>query len=109
MAEAGCPPSRASSPTPRSRPSPNTSPRRQAAPPPRRSTSGCARRPTRQVRALALTMGLYAVLLAGCGSERGAEPPAQPAAVGPDALARAVTPRSLKAHLAALEDVARQN
>jgi Peptidase family M28/PA domain len=64
------------------------------------------------VRGLALTVGLCAVLAAaaGCaGGERDAEAGARPTAVSPDALARAVTPAHLRAHLVALAAIARRN
>lgn len=61
------------------------------------------------MRGLALTVGLSLVLVAGpgcAGAERNAE---RPAAAGPEALARAVTPQRLKAHLVALAAVAKRN
>lgn len=61
------------------------------------------------MRGLALTVGLSLVLVAGpgcAGAERNAE---RPAAAGPEALARAVTPQRVKAHLVALAAVARRN
>jgi hypothetical protein len=64
------------------------------------------------VRGLALTVGLCAVFVAvaGCsGGERESEAGARPTAVSPDALARAVTPAHLKAHLVALAAIARRN
>jgi Zn-dependent M28 family amino/carboxypeptidase len=61
------------------------------------------------VRGLALTVGLCAVLVAGAGRAAEAEPGARPAAVGPEALARAVTPSGLRAHLVALAAVARRS
>jgi hypothetical protein len=64
------------------------------------------------VRGLAVTAGLCAVLVtaAGCaGGERDAEAGARPTAVSPDALARAVTPARLRAHLVALAAIARRN
>jgi Zn-dependent M28 family amino/carboxypeptidase len=59
------------------------------------------------VRGLALTLALCAALAAGCGGGRGA--PAQGTAVAPEALARAVTAQSLKAHLTALAAIGRRN
>jgi Zn-dependent M28 family amino/carboxypeptidase len=64
------------------------------------------------VRGLALTIGLCAVLVAGAAyaaGEREAERDARPVAAGPDALARAITPTRLKAHLVALAAIARRN
>jgi Zn-dependent M28 family amino/carboxypeptidase len=64
------------------------------------------------VRGLAVPIALCAVLFAAAGcaaDERRAESDARPAAVAPDALARAITPRRLKAHLAALAAIARRN
>jgi Peptidase family M28/PA domain len=64
------------------------------------------------VRGVALTIGLCAVLLAGAAHtvrEGGSEAHASPAARGPEALARAVTPGRLRAHLVALEAIARRN
>jgi hypothetical protein len=49
------------------------------------------------------------VLVAGAGCTAGEESHAHPAAAGPDALARAVTPGKLKSHLAALAAIARRN
>ena len=59
------------------------------------------------MRGLALIAGLTAVLVLGAGLDTRSH--ARPAAVGPNALARAVTPGQLKAHLAALEGIARRN
>jgi peptidase M28-like protein/PA domain-containing protein len=73
------------------------------------ATFAWARRPTGQVRGLVLTLVLSAALLAGCGGERTAEADAQAGAVAPEALARAVTPQNLKAHLAALAAIGRRN
>ena len=56
------------------------------------------------MRGLALTIGISLVLVAG-GGRAGAEP----AAPGPDALARAVAPERLRSHLVALAAVARRN
>jgi hypothetical protein len=61
------------------------------------------------VRGLALTVGLCALLVAGADHAADAEPGARPAAAGPDALARAVTPSRLRAHLLALAAVARRS
>jgi hypothetical protein len=64
------------------------------------------------VRGVALTIGLCAVLVAGAGyaaDEREPDSDARPAAAGPDALARAITPRRLRAHLVALAAIARRN
>jgi hypothetical protein len=63
------------------------------------------------VRGLALTIGLCGVLVAGagCAGEREAELDARPAAVGPAALARAVTPKRLRAHLVALAAIGRRS
>jgi Zn-dependent M28 family amino/carboxypeptidase len=61
------------------------------------------------VRGLALTIGLCGVLVAGAGCTVGEESHAHPAASGPDALARAVTPANLRAHLVALAAIARRN
>jgi Peptidase family M28/PA domain len=64
------------------------------------------------VRGVALTIGLCAVLLAGAAyaaHQGGSEAHASPAARGPGALARAVTPGKLKAHLVALEAIARRS
>jgi Peptidase family M28/PA domain len=49
------------------------------------------------------------VLVAGAGCTVGEESHARPAAAGPDALARAVTPANLRAHLVALAAIARRN
>jgi hypothetical protein len=49
------------------------------------------------------------VLVAGAGCTAGEESDAHPAAAGPDALARAVTPANLRAHLVALAAIARRN
>jgi hypothetical protein len=60
------------------------------------------------VRALALAVGLGALLAAGAvgaAGERAAEPTAVPA----KGLARAITPRSLRKHLTALEAIANRN
>jgi hypothetical protein len=56
------------------------------------------------VRRLAVLIGLSVVLVAGAVSAQ-----AQSAAAGPEALARAVTPRHLRAHLLALAAIARRN
>jgi Zn-dependent M28 family amino/carboxypeptidase len=64
------------------------------------------------VRGLGLTLGLSALLVAGAGwsvGERKAEARARPAAASTDALARAVTPAHLRAHLVALAAIARRN
>jgi hypothetical protein len=61
------------------------------------------------VKRLALTLVLGGVLLAGCAGQREAKSTLQPAAAGPDALARAVTPRNLKAHVVALAAIARRS
>jgi Zn-dependent M28 family amino/carboxypeptidase len=64
------------------------------------------------VRGLALTVGLVVAFGAGAaygGRARDAESPARPAAVGPDALARAVTPARLRAHVVAFARIARRN
>jgi Zn-dependent M28 family amino/carboxypeptidase len=64
------------------------------------------------VRNLALTIGLCAVLVAEAGcmvGEGESEAHARPVAAGPDALARAITPGSLRAHLVALAGIARRN
>jgi hypothetical protein len=63
------------------------------------------------VRGLALAVGLGVLLAAGAGGaavERTAEPAAR-SAVPARALARAITPKRLRAHLAALEAIARRN
>jgi Zn-dependent M28 family amino/carboxypeptidase len=59
------------------------------------------------VRGLVLTLVLSLALAAGCGSERGGE--AEPGAVAPEALARAVTAQGVKAHLVALAAIGRRN
>ena len=64
------------------------------------------------MRGLALTAGLCAVLVAAVGCAGGwdqAEAGARPAAVRPEALARAVTPARLRAHLVALSRIAARN
>ena len=64
------------------------------------------------MRGAALTIGLCAVLAAGAGyavREGESEAHARPAARGPEALARAVTPGRLRAHLVALEAIARRS
>jgi Peptidase family M28/PA domain len=59
------------------------------------------------VRSLALTIALGAVLLAGAGCAGGDQKAeARPAAAGPDALARAITPARLRAHLVSLAAIA---
>ena len=63
------------------------------------------------MRGLALTIGLVLLLAAGVAygaGERRAEPSAR-SATPPGALARAITPRRLRAHLSALEAIARRN
>jgi Zn-dependent M28 family amino/carboxypeptidase len=63
------------------------------------------------VRGLALTIGLGLLLVAGVASgasERKAEPTARSAS-RTGALARAITPKRIKAHLSALEAIARRN
>ena len=62
------------------------------------------------MRGAALTIGLCAVLVTGtgyAGGDRDAD--ARSAAAGPDALARAITPPRLRAHLVALAAVARRS
>src|SRR5688572_33000553 len=74
-------------------------------------TSLPARRLSRQVRVLALAVGLGALLAAGAGGaagERTAEP-ATRSAVPARALERAITPRRLRAHLTALAAIAQRN
>jgi hypothetical protein len=61
------------------------------------------------VRGLVLTLAVSAALVVGCGGERGSEADARPGAVSPDALARAVTPQNLRAHLTALAAIGRRN
>lgn len=63
------------------------------------------------MRGLAVTIGLCAALIAGTGCAAGerVESDAVAAGPGPDAVARAVTPERLEAHLMALEAVARRN
>jgi len=64
------------------------------------------------LRGLALTIGLCAVLVTGAGYAAGeleAEPDARSAAAGPDAVARAITPPRLRAHLVAFAGIARRN
>jgi Zn-dependent M28 family amino/carboxypeptidase len=64
------------------------------------------------VRGVVLTIGLCAVLVAGAGYAAGKQEPksdARIAAAGPDALARAITPTRLRAHLVALAAIARRN
>jgi Zn-dependent M28 family amino/carboxypeptidase len=61
------------------------------------------------VRRLAVLIGLTVVLVAGAVSAVGEESHAQPAAVRPESLARAVTPKQLRAHLLALAAIARRN
>ena len=64
------------------------------------------------MRGVALTLGLCAVLVAGgpyAAGEREPQSDARTAAPGPDALARAVTPKRLRAHLVALAAIARRN
>jgi hypothetical protein len=60
------------------------------------------------VRGVALTVGLCALLVAGAEHTAEAEPGAR-AASDPEALARAVTPARLRAHLVALAAVARRS
>jgi Zn-dependent M28 family amino/carboxypeptidase len=63
------------------------------------------------VRGLALAVGLGVLLAAGAGGaavERTTEPAAR-SAVPTKALARAITPKRLRAHLTALEAIARRN
>ena len=61
------------------------------------------------MRGIALTL-LCAVLVAAAAcTVRESESQARPAAAGPDALARAVTPERLRAHLVALAAIARRN
>jgi Peptidase family M28/PA domain len=74
------------------------------------STSvGTRRRTKRDVRGVALTIGLTALLVAGSVSAAQTEPSARPPAAGPTALARAVTPERLRAHLAAFAAIAKRN
>jgi hypothetical protein len=61
------------------------------------------------VRGLALTVALCALLVAGAEHAADAGTEARPAAAAPDALARAITPSRLRAHLVALAAVARRN
>ena len=64
------------------------------------------------MRSVALTIGVCAVLVAGTASaagEREPESDARVAAASPDALARAITPKRLRAHLVALAAIARRN
>jgi Zn-dependent M28 family amino/carboxypeptidase len=61
------------------------------------------------VRRLAVLIGLSVVVVAGAVSAIGEESQAQSAAAAPEALARAVTPRQLRAHLVALAAIARRN
>jgi hypothetical protein len=60
------------------------------------------------VRGLVLTVALCAALVVGCGGER-READAQAGEVTPDALARAVTPQNLRAHLVAFAAIGRRN
>src|SRR5688572_2497189 len=74
-------------------------------------TSLPARRLSRQVRVLALAVGIGALLAAGAGGaadERTTEPAAR-SAVPARALERAITPRRLRAHLTALEAIANRS
>ncbi len=61
------------------------------------------------MRRLAVLTGLSVVLVAGAISTVGEESQARSAAVRPEALARAVTPKQLRAHLLALAAIARRN
>jgi Zn-dependent M28 family amino/carboxypeptidase len=60
------------------------------------------------VRGLAFTIGLGVVLVAGA-AYAGGKREARPAAAGPDALARAITPNGLRSHLVALAAIARRS
>ena len=61
------------------------------------------------MRSLALLTVLCAALLAGCAGGPDAGAPADAAAVDPEALARAVTPQHLKAHVLALAAIGRRS
>jgi aminopeptidase S len=61
------------------------------------------------VRGLALTLLCGAFVAGVACTVRESESHARPAAAGPDALARAITPERLRAHLVALAAIARRN
>src|SRR3954451_22934947 len=78
---------------------------------PRAPTSVVARSLFEEMRAFAAAIGLGVLLTAGAGGAA-VEPKAEPtsAATGPSqALAGAITPQRLKAHLAALDAIAGRN